>query len=257
MRAPIFIIGYPRSGTSFVGKLVTHFTGYPSHGESHTLTLLQEIHHQVNLYRKRTDFTGKELVNLLNLENIKALNTKYFRDFYISTYGSKEFIDKTPGAVACHGWQVMKEVFPSSAFIACVRSPVEVYESVIKKFSGSQRDKAITSPISVANGWVGAMKGIENLSKSPFNSDLHIISQLELRSNPRSESTKLGKFLGADHKLLHSGEELCKTTREDVLTDSIHLASYKLLKELNLSSQVEKEFRDICNTTCVKWGIQI
>jgi hypothetical protein len=38
---------------SFAGKLISRFTGYPSHGESHTLTLLQEMYHQINLYRRR------------------------------------------------------------------------------------------------------------------------------------------------------------------------------------------------------------
>jgi hypothetical protein len=53
MRAPTFIIGFPRSGMSFAGKLISRFTGYPSHGESHTLTLPQEMYHQINLYRRR------------------------------------------------------------------------------------------------------------------------------------------------------------------------------------------------------------
>lgn len=257
MRAPIFILGYPRSGTSFVGKLIAHITGYSSHGESHTLTLLQQLHHQINLYKRRTDFTGKELVKQLDLQKLKELNTAYFRDFYLKTYGSERFIDKTPGAVACHGWGVVKDAFPSAAFIACVRSPVEVCESALKKFGDSKQGDVITRPIGIADGWVAAMTGIENLSKSPFKSDLHVVPQLELRTQPRAASKKIANFLGVDQKSLQAWEEFCNQSREDVLTDSIELSSYKLLQSINLPRQEEKDFYNTCISTCAKWGIQI
>lgn len=257
MRAPVFIIGYPRSGTSFVGKLIAQFTEYRMHGESHTLTLLQELHHQINLYRRRTDFTGRELVKHLDLVKLKELNTAYFRDFYMKTYGSERFIDKTPGAVACHGWGVVKDAFPSAAFVACIRSPVEVCESALKKFKGVELKEEITNPVGVARGWVSAMKGIEKLSASQFKDDLHLVSQLELRTQPLAASHKLADFIGVDHSSLQACEDLCKQSRDDVLTDSIHLSSYKPLKILNLSKQEEEEFYNICYSTCLKWGIQI
>lgn len=255
MKAPIFIIGYPRSGTSFVGKLIAKFTGYPSHGEAHTLTLLQELHHQVNLYRRRTDFTGKELVKQLDLDRLKDINTEFFRNFYLSTYGSAMFIDKTPGAVACHGWSVVKQVFPDAVFIACVRSPVEVFESASLKFGGRPGTTLNTDPIEVAKGWVAAMQGIENLQSSSFSTDLHVVSQLQLRSDPSVSVTALFSFLGLSDSQISDGVALCNLSRDDVLTASIEERTYKRLASLLLPSSQAEQFSDVCAATCNRWGI--
>jgi hypothetical protein len=257
MRAPIFIIGFPRSGTSFVGKLIAQCTGYPSHGESHTLTLLQEVHHQINIYRQRTDLTGRELVNQFDLEALKEINTIFFRDFYLRTYGTENFIDKTPGAVACHGWGVVKEVFPNASFVACVRSPVEVYESALQKFSSREGDAGRIDPIELAKGWVGAMNGIEKLAASSFAGDLLVVSQLELRVDPLAAVTKLFQFLGVPEEKIDQGVDTCRRSREDVLTNSIDTSSYKLLDKLNLSTSLSDHFRHICTATCSAWGIEL
>ncbi len=257
MKAPIFIIGYPRSGTSFVGKLIATFTKLPSHGEAHTLTLLQEIHHQINLYCRRTDFTGKELVKLLDLDELKNINTMFFREFYRRTYGGDQFIDKTPGAVACHGWGVVKEVFPDAVFIACVRSPVEVYESASLKFGGRDGERPATDPVEVATGWVSAMRGIEQLLASPYAPDSHVVSQLQLRSDPATTVTKLFSFLGLPDSVVDAGIALCTQSREDVLTASIERPSYKTLSQTSLSAAQAQQFREICAPVCADWGIEL
>lgn len=255
MKAPIFIIGYPRSGTSFVGKLIAKFTGYPSHGESHTIPLLQELHHQINLYRRRDDFTGRELVKQLDLQPLKELNTRYFRDFYLNTYGSENFIDKTPGSVACHGWGVVKEVFPSAAFVACVRSPVEIIESATIKFQDAN-EKSQTAP-EICKGWVGAMQGIKKLQQSPYSCDLHVVSQLELRVDPRKAVGEIFRFLGVPMHLLDEAINLCQVSRDDVLTNSIMKSEYKTLESLNVPPPLEDELRTICSATCNDWNIAI
>jgi hypothetical protein len=257
MRAPIFIIGFPRSGTSFVGKLISQFTGYPSHGESHTLTLLQEVQHQINLYRRRTDFTGKELVKQLDLQALKDINTTFFREFYLRTYGSEQFIDKTPGAVACHGWGVVKEVFPNAAFVACVRSPVEVYESAAVKFGSKSEQTGNQSPLQLALGWSGAMEGINKLSNSEYSKDLHCISQLELRSKPEIVVKKLFDFLGISADKTNAAVHLCRKSREDVLTQTIKLNQYKKLADVGLNFDDEVEFRAICLNACRRWDIEL
>jgi hypothetical protein len=257
MRAPIFIIGYPRSGTSFVGKLIGKFTGYPSHGESHTIPLLQHIIHQINLYNKRTDFTGAELVKELDLQALKAINIQFIRDFYLRTYGNERFIDKTPGPTTCNGWGVVKQVFPDACFVACVRSPVEVYESAVEKFSGREGDAGRVDPIEMAEGWVGAMQGIEKLGQSPFSTDLHVVSQLELRVDPASSVPKLFKFLGVPEDKVIQGIQMCINSREDVLTKSISSASYKVLSETDIAPVTAKRFREVCHPTCSRWGISL
>jgi hypothetical protein len=255
MRAPVFIIGYPRSGTSFVGKLIAQFTEYRSHGESHTLTLLQELHHQINLYKRRSDFTGKELVKQLDLQALSDLNTKFFRDFYHEIYASDRFIDKTPGAVACHGWGVVKEVFPSAVFVACVRSPVEVYESALQKFGSREGIYGEVDPISLADGWVGAMRGIEKLADSIFSEDLHVVSQLELRTSPLNVVSNLFRFLDIPADAISKGVQLCSRSREDVLTDSITQPRYKTLGEAGIAEPDARKFREICSSTCERWNI--
>lgn len=257
MRAPIFIIGYPRSGTSFAGKLIGKFTGFPSHGESHTMPLLQHLIHQINLYRRRTDFTGTELVKELDLQALRDVNIQFILDFYLRTYGSEQFIDKTPGPTACNGWGVVKQVFPNACFIACVRSPVEVYGSAVKKFSGREGEHGRIDPIEVAQGWVGAMQGIEKLAASLYAQDLHVMSQLELRIDPATMVKNLFGFLGLPDVLIDQGVSLCRGSREDVLTESIEKPAYVQLHQLELAPSVAQEFRAICAGACTRLGIAL
>jgi hypothetical protein len=257
MRVPVFILGYPRSGTSFVGKLISRFTGHPDHGESHTLTLLQELHYRIDICKSFKHFKDTDLVKQLDMRALKDLNNAFFREFYLRTYGSEQFIDKTPGAVACHGWGVVKEVFPNAAFVVCVRSPVEVFESAAQKFGGRDGEESNTNPIEVAEGWVAAMKGIEKLSASPFATDLHVVSQLELRVDPSTTVTKLFRFLGLPESLIAEGVALCDSSREDVLTEAINKPTYKTLDQLAIAPATAMQFRSICESTCSRWGIAL
>jgi hypothetical protein len=219
--------------------------------------LLQDVHHRINIHRRRTDLTGKELVNWLDTQALKDLNTKFFRDFYLGTYGGEQFIDKTPGSVACHGWGVVKEVFPNAVFVACVRSPVEVFESVALKFGGPGGGASNTNLIELAEGWVGAMAGIEKLAASPFAADLHVLSQLELRVDPSTTVTKLFRFLGLPESTIPEGIALCNSSREDVLTEAINKPMYKALSQLAITPKEAEQFRSICAATCSRWGISL
>ncbi len=257
MRAPIFVIGYPRSGTSFVGKLIGTFTGYPSHGEAHTTPLLQHIIHQINLCRSRKDFTGTELIKELDLHALKDINIRFFREFYLQTYGGEGFIDKTPGPTACNGWAVVKSIFPNACFVACVRSPVEVYESAVQKFGSREGDAGNVDPVQLAEGWVGAMSGIEKLAASPYGADLHVVSQLELRVDPGSAVPKLFQFLQLPESCITDAVALSSRSREDVLTKSIENSAYKPLSQINLGEKQAHHFMEICSETCSRWDITL
>ncbi|CAK6698098.1 hypothetical protein BBFGKLBO_02386 [Synechococcus sp. CBW1107] len=257
MRAPIFVIGYPRSGTSFVGKLIGTFTGYPSHGEAHTTPLLQHIIHQINLCRSRKDFTGAELIKEMDLQALKDININFFREFYLQTYGGEGFIDKTPGPTACNGWAVVKSIFPKACFVACVRSPVEVYESAVQKFGSREGDAANVDFVQLAEGWVGAMSGIEKLAASPYGADLHVVSQLELRSDPVKAVPDLFRFLQVPEAKVSEGVDLCSRSRDDVLTESIARPEYRQLDQLLIEESMKQRFRDICTSTCKRWNIAI
>ena len=257
IRAPLFVIGYPRSGTSFVGKLLTSLTGYVSDGESHVSTLLQEIHYLIDLSIGRSDLKGDELIARLDYQALKKINSDFFRAFYIDQYGGDQFIDKTPGAVACHGWRVVKSVFPNAAFVACVRSPVEVVSSFLVKFASASSSNEELCPIHIARGWVSAMEGLYELANSEFGKDLIVVSQLHLRASPIEALVPLLDFLRISQDCLPQAVELCATSREDTLTDSIGLREYKRLSSLHLSPEQETEFRNLCSLQCELWGIAL
>jgi hypothetical protein len=259
MRAPLFIIGYPRSGTSFTGRLLGLFTGYPDHGESHVSTLLQELHYQIDLCRKRNrcELKGDELIASLDLQSLKQVNSDFFREFYLSQYGSEAFIDKTPGAVACHGWRVVKSIFPNASFIACTRSPVEVITSFRAKFGSSQGNEIELDPIHIARGWASAMEGLQELASSEYSNDLMVVSQLQLRAAPMDILIPLFDFIGISRDRLAEAMKICATSREDVLTDAINLNEYKKLCTLGLPLDQEQLFREICSEHCARWAINI
>jgi hypothetical protein len=191
------------------------------------------------------------------MQALKDINTTFFREFYLRVYGSEQFIDKTPGTVTRHGWGVVKEVFPDAVFVACVRSPVEVFESTVLKFGGRGVGAGNTNFAELVNGWVAAMAGIEKLVASPFADDLHVLSQLELRVDPTTSVTKLFRFLRIPESTIPEGIALCNSSREDVLTDAITKTTYKQLSQLSITPAESDQFRSICAATCSRWEISL
>jgi hypothetical protein len=259
MRFPIFIIGQPRSGTSFVRKLIRKSTGFPGHGESHTIPLLYALCQNINLPLSIAGSKGNQLVKHLDLEALKDINIAFFREFYLHYYGSEQFIDKTPGHVNSNSWELIKDIFPNAVFIACVRSPVEVLESMALKFGGKVDNEGNLKIYSgeFAENWVKTMKGIERLAASTYAADLHVVSQLELRVDPSTTVTKLFQFLRIPESKILESVKLCNESREYVLTDAINKPAYKKISELKITPAEAEQFRSICEPVCSRWGIDI
>jgi hypothetical protein len=101
------------------------------------------------------------------------------------------------------------------------------------------------------------MRGIEKLLASPFASDTHVVSQLQLRSDPTATVTQLFDFLGLPDSVVADGIALCSQSREDVLTASITRPSYKTLRQTSLADVQAQRFREICAPICTDWGIEL
>ena len=259
MRFPVFVIGHPRSGTSFVRKLIQKFTGFSGHGESHAIPLLYALCQQINLPLSIADSKGNQLVKQLDLKELKDINIAFFREFYLRIYGGEQFIDKTPGIVTCNSWELIKDIFPNAVFIACVRSPVEVLESKALKFGGEvgSQDNIKSNSIQFAKAWIKSMEGIERLVASPFAADLHVVSQLELRADPNTTVTNLFQFLGIPDSKISEGVKLCGESREYVLTDTIDKPAYKKISDLAITTAEAEQFKSICEPICSRWGIEL
>ena len=52
------------------------------------------------------------------------------------------------------------------------------------------------------------------------------------------------------HQLL-----ICRSSREDVLTNNIDKQEYKTLKQSFLGKEEEDAFRAVCEETCLTWNI--
>lgn len=264
MKAPIFIIGNPRSGTSIVYKAITKSLQWSGYGESHVMPCLQDIIYSIELkrdFQQSLSQSGQEtILAKINLDRMAALNIDYIRESYLNIFdGSTHFVDKTPGAAAAHGWGIIKRCFPGAAILCCYRSPVEVIESSLKKFDhSSEAAEANGAAVkTIASGWASAMQGIDELMHSTFAKDAILIDQLQLRKNPAAELTKVFDFLGAPPEATQKAIKICEESREDVLTSAIELDSYKQLNSLGLDATVEASVRETCSEACRIFNIAL
>ena len=264
MKAPIFILGYPRSGTSIIFKAIKISLNLSGYGESHVMPLLQEIIYKIEQKRDLQQSTlraGHETtLHKINLNELSELNIRHIRESYLDIFNrSPRFVDKTPGADAAHGWKLIKRTFPEAAILCCYRSPAEVIESSLKKFSHGVEEAENNEAVikAIASGWASAMEGIDQLMQSPFAKDAILIDQLKLRTDPATEITKLFDFLGASQELAKEAIKICVESRDDVLTSAIGLSFYKKLSSLGLETAIEAEVRDTCSKACTTFSIEL
>ena len=114
---PIFMVGFPRSGTTLLDTIL----------RSHPLIdVIEEKPNITNLIKSISKFTNNKIENIKNIKNeeIKELRMSYFkdRDKYINDKNnSKIYIDKMPLNIV-HIAEIIR-VFPNAKFIVSIRHP--------------------------------------------------------------------------------------------------------------------------------------
>ena len=187
----VFILGPARTGTSITYYAVREVFELPGTGESHVFPVIQKMIHDFYLHALQHAGNPDILASMLDTSTMKSFLLQYVQHLYRQAYKGDRWVDKTPGAGAVTGVQLIQEAFPGAKVIVMRRTGTEVVQSFRSKFSASFNE--------ACEGWALCMEGILKIRQmgAPFLE----IDQFDLANEPYRTAERLCAHLGLPEKL--------------------------------------------------------
>ena len=204
---PIFIVGFPRSGTTLLQLLLSNAPETKTLPETHFFTTLRIMGYFDNGNFDK-DFFEERISRFLGLEYSlprkyfileQGINYKILKELFesvISCYfenhskkSTFRLIEKTPGHLK-HVRNIYR-LYPKAKFIYIRRNPLNAIQSFINKLPGGKQKDIIA----LARKWQAG----DNLFREFFKENIancYVISYEELITNPHKELLDLSDFLG-------------------------------------------------------------
>ena len=243
---PIFLIGFPRSGTTLLDSIFrTH----------ENVEVIEEKPIVKNFLIQLEKKTKNKLNNMKNLSNdeIKEMRNFYFneRDQYIKNKNAKIIIDKLPLNVV-HVGEILR-FFPNSKFVFALRHP---YDSVLSCFMQQfELNPAMKNFLSIKRSaylYDLVMKLWKTYLKI-FPINFHYIKYEDVVTDFEKTTKKIFKFLNLDWS--NKAKDFYKTAKDriDISTPSYNQVTSPLyLKSMNRWKNYEENFKDVKNNL-QKW----
>lgn len=243
---PIFLIGFPRSGTTLLDSIFrTH----------ENVEVIEEKPIVKNFLIQLEKKTKNKLSNMKNLSNdeIKEMRNFYFneRDQYIKNKNAKIIIDKLPLNVV-HVGEILR-FFPNSKFVFALRHP---YDSVLSCFMQQfELNPAMKNFLSIKRS-AYLYDLVMNLWKTYlkiFPINFHYIKYEDVVTDFEKTTKKIFKFLNLDWS--NKAKDFYKTAKDriDISTPSYNQVTSPLyLKSMNRWKNYEENFKDVKNNL-QKW----
>jgi hypothetical protein len=156
------------------------------------------------------------------------------REFYLTVYPGRAWINKTPGAEAITGVPMILESFPAAKIIVMRRPPIETVQSFQRKFDATFIDGC--------HDWAACAHSLVEMRE--LGLPMLEIDQFEMANDPQSVGVAVTRHLGRPE----AHEELAEVFRSERLEQT---SSHDWRQRLTLEasgwslSQVE-QFREIC-----------
>ena len=238
---PIFLIGFPRSGTTLLDSIFR---------TNKDVEVIEEKPIIKNFLIQVEKKTKNKLNNIKNLTNdeIKEMRNFYFneRDQYVKNKNAKTIIDKLPLNVV-HVGEILR-FFPNSKFVFALRHP---YDSVLSCFM----QQFELNP---------AMKNFLSIKRSAYLYDLvmrlwktylkifpinfHYIKYEDVVTDFEKSTKEIFKFLNLDWS--NKAKDFYKTAKDriDISTPSYNQVTSPLyLKSINRWKNYEENFIEVKN----------
>ena len=181
----VFILGSPRSGTSITYYAMREVVGLKGRGESHVLPVFHRMLHQFYTYtvefQKHPGVLAGDLDVLLLRESFHA----YLRDFYARAYGGDAFVDKTPGAEAIRGCDLILGTFPAARILLLQRNGIEVVNSFQSKFGASFEN--------ACQSWVHVVEAAQQMTAT--RPEVLVVDQFDLTNRAQEASAAIADYL--------------------------------------------------------------
>ena len=243
---PIFLIGFPRSGTTLLDSIFrTH----------ENVEVIEEKPIVKNFLIQLEKKTKNKLNNMKNLSNdeIKEMRNFYFneRDQYIKNKNAKIIIDKLPLNVV-HVGEILR-FFPNSKFVFALRHP---YDSVLSCFMQQfELNPAMKNFLSIKRSayLYDLVMKLWKIYLKIFPINFHYIKYEDVVTDFEKTTKKIFKFLNLDWS--NKAKDFYKTAKDriDISTPSYNQVTSPLyLKSMNRWKNYEENFKDVKNNL-QKW----
>jgi len=188
-KTPVFVIGFPRSGTTL---LDTFLRGHKD------IDVLEETPLAKNML-ENAGITGADKLDVLgNLSGEKALRVArtYYHELRQHSGGHRIVVDRNPFNTQHLG--AILRIFPNAKFIVAVRDPADVVLSCfMQNFNIHEGTIALTNPLDGARAY-DANFGLWRQYLDVFDFDSYVCKYEDLVDDPEKTLHEITDFIGVE-----------------------------------------------------------
>lgn len=222
-KSPVFLVGFPRSGTTLLEQILDSHPQLQALDERPTVGMMLKAHERIVARRP-------EAAMALTDAELKELRECYFReaDKYVKREPGRTLVDKFPLNLinAYHIWRV----FPDAKFILAIRHPCDVCLSCfMQNFALNEAMTAFTNLESTAATYAAVMNLWQEFTEHlPLR--YHMIRYEDLVENMEGEARRLLKSLDIEWSDAVLGHVEHAKRRGTIGTPSYHQVTQPIYK---------------------------
>lgn len=256
MSEPLFILGCPRSGTTFLSQLI-QFTDYGEPVESHFITKyypeFTNVHEEVDekflvgIVRKilseraimqwQLNIEAEEVVNQLPKKSYKAV-IDYLFSLRFSRLGCDLWSDKTPHYIL--NFETIYDLYPNAKYVFIIRDGRDVALSLLKMSWGPNNIYYCAKLWEECNRWSQRLQSLKDENR------LFFVQYEDLLDNIEDRAKKLYEFVGVNYP----------TEEVDKIISGVKSGNYNKWKTSMTKRQI-RVFESIAGQTLGKFGYEL
>ncbi len=244
----IFVVGSPRSGTSILGIALRKALVYECFAENHLIPLLHDLLPNAQKYFAQSPAVQIEAMMLSQLDDylIKAQLQNIIKNYYKEFFGSKGFVDKTPGIAMIKAIKYIREMWPQAKFIFAKRRGIENVSSRLKKFPNVDFQNHCQE-------WRHTLEYWYNFKDQLPPKKYLEVDQYDVQMRSAEVAAIISNFLHLTSEQTVTLQNTLTTAQPEKTRESV-MEKAKSIFDRGWTSEQIKQFRAICGNAMSRFG---